>query len=175
MESKLVRDDVRSNEEWFFYHWLLEAEYKNLVENIEYEAKYFILSPPVTVPMVKQLKTKTKTVDKHLFHKHYYTPDFTFKVVADILRPYFIDTLCQRTDYITTDVKGNFNPYGDGRDFPVNQKWTWDKFEVYVEKIVPDKLFKKTWCPEICRYSPVKKQPVKKYIGVKNISEFLAK
>ena len=47
------------------------------------------------------------------------------------------------------------------------------KHGIYVNKVVPEKLFKKTWCPEACRYTGVKKQPVKKFIGCKTIKEYL--
>jgi len=51
----------------------------------------------------------------------------------------------------------------------------WQKFRIYVEKIVPEKLFKKTWVPEACRWTPKQGKPVKKYVGVPVISEFLDK
>ena len=55
----------------------------------------------------------------------------------------------------------------------VNVKWCYDKFDIYIEKIVPEKFFKKTWVPEQVRLTPKQKKPVKKYIGVPVISEFI--
>ena len=42
-----------------------------------------------------------------------------------------------------------------------------------MQKVIPEKLFKKTWVPEAARLSPKKRQPVKKYIGCKSIKEFI--
>lgn len=38
------------------------------------------------------------------------------------------------------DVKGQFAQHDGGRAFSLNQKWTWQKFGIYVSKVVP-KLF----------------------------------
>jgi hypothetical protein len=74
---------------------------------------------------------------------------------------------------VVVDIKGTFNKYGDPKQFSLNQKWVYDKFDIYIEKIVPEKFFKKTWVPEEARLSPIARTPVKKYIGVKTIKEFM--
>jgi len=35
------------------------------------------------------------------------------------------------------DVKGQFALHDGGRAFSLNQKWTWQKFGIYVCKVVP--------------------------------------
>jgi hypothetical protein len=45
------------------------------------------------------------------------------------------------------DVKGNFGQHGDAVKFPVLQKIIYFTKGIYVEKIVPEKLFKKTFYP----------------------------
>jgi len=169
MKSPIPRSDFPSDEEFWVYHWLMEAERYDLVKDITYQPGPFLLSEKATVRSTKQLKTKVKIVDKFLFRRHRYTPDFSFSLVSQILVPAFKMPGVK----IIIDVKGGFNPYGDPKQFSLNQKWMWQKYDIYVEKIVPEKLFKKTWCPEICRLTPKQRKPVKKYIGVPVISEFM--
>jgi len=165
------KHDFVSDEEFFVYHWLKEAERYGLVSDINYQPEPFILCPRASVPVTKRLKTKSKTVDKFLFHPHQYTADFQF-VVSQGLSHLFVSPQFGR-EVITIDVKGSFNLHGDPKQFAINCKWVWDKFNVHVEKIIPEKLFKKSFVPEICRFSPVLKKPVKKYLGVKTIKEYL--
>ena len=72
--------------------------------------------------------------------------------------------------------------YDDNMDYfipmPMKSEGAWYSFDkdapgVWV-KIVPEKLFKKSFVPEVCRFTPKRRQPVKKYFGVKTISEFLS-
>jgi len=165
------REDFKSDEEFWVYSWLKEAEQNNLVADIEYQPDPYELCPRASVHIEKRLKTKTKIVDKFLFHPHQYTPDFDFIIVPEIAHLFTSPEF--HTLRIIIDVKGSFNKWGDPKQFSINQKWVWDKFGIYVEKIVPEKLFKKSWVPEECRLTPIQKKPVKKYVGVKTISEFL--
>ena len=162
-----------SDEEQQFYQWLIEAQEYGLLTNIKYQPRTFELSPRVAVEYTKQLKTKTKTAEHFLFHPHNYTPDFEFELTGDILTPVFVVSKFMKSCYITVDVKGTFNKYGDPKQFSINQKWVYQKNDIYIEKVIPVKLFTKTWCPDACRFTPKKKQPVKKYIEVSTIEEFI--
>ncbi len=162
-----------SEEELQFACWLYEAREHGLISDIIYHPETFELSSRVAVKYKKQLKTKSKIVERFLFHPHSFTPDFSFVVISELLYPYFVDTAFIGNTRIIVDVKGTFNKYGDPKQFSINQKWVMEKFGIYIEKIVPVKLFFKTWCPEAARYTPKTRQPVKKYIGVKTISEFI--
>ena len=167
----MIRSDFASDEEFWVYCWLKEAEAHGLVSAIVYQPPPFLLCPRSSVTVRKELKTKTKMIDRFLFHPHEYTADFSF-LVSSRISPLFVAPEFT-SEKVVIDVKGSFNMYGDPKQFSINQKWTWDKFGVYVEKIVPEKLFKKSWVPEVCRYTPVKRDPVKKYIRVKTISEYV--
>lgn len=170
--AKINRETYASDEEFFIAHWLSEAEEAGLLSGIEYQPESFPLSGRIAVPYTKQLKTKTKKCEKFLFQPHIYTADFHFKV-GPALQEFFINSEYLGTRWIIIDVKGSFNKFGDSKQFSINQKWVWDKFGTYVEKIIPEKLFKNTWVPSVCRFSPKIKKPVKKYIGVNTIKEFL--
>lgn len=170
----MKKEDFASEEEWQVWNWLDEAKRFRLIRDIHYQPGPFELSPRASVKISKQLKTKSKEVDKFLFHPHRYTPDFSFTVVSDDIKRVFKHSQVglYGSDVII-DVKGGFNPYGDPKQFAINQKWMWQKFQIYVEKIVPEKLFKKTWVPECCRWTKKQHKPVKKYIGVMTVGEFV--
>lgn len=170
------RQDFDSGEEWQVFNWLQEAVAYGLVRDVVYQPKPFELAPRASVEVLKQMKTKTKKVDEFLFHPHKYTPDFSFSCAYGYFSCAFraIRVGLYQPNVII-DVKGGFNRFGDPKQFSINQKWVWDKFGIYVEKVVPEKLFKKTWVPSVCRLTPKKRQPVKKYIGVPTIDEFLEK
>jgi len=162
-----------SDEELQFYCWLIEAQKAGLLSGIIYQPEKFELSKRVAVKYQKQLKTKSKTVERFLFHPHSFTPDFRFTILSEILYPYFVDTAYIGNTRVIVDVKGTFNKYGDPKQFSINQKWVMEKFGIYIEKIVPVKLFFKTWVPDACRWTPKQKKPVKKYIGVNTIEDFI--
>lgn len=165
----MLRKDFASDEEFWVYNWLMEAKGKGLVVDITYQPGPFELSPRASVTVKKQLKTKVKDVDMFLFNPHVYTPDFSFTVSAE-LSGYFKLPLINN---VIIDVKGHFNKHGDPKQFAINRKWMLIKFGIYVEKIVPEKLFKKTWVPDCCRFTPVRGDLVKRYIGYPGINEFI--
>lgn len=162
---------LKSEEERAFYHWLLDAEKYGLIENIEYEPKTYVLSEKKTIGEIIELKTKTKYVEKHLLHPHKYTPDFVFKRVAeDDINLNLIYMHSSGLCYI--DVKGgyaNHGSHGSMAEFSINQKWMHDKYGIYINKVIPKELFKKTWCPDYARYTPKTKQ-LRTYTITKNIN-----
>ena len=157
-----------SNEEEQFHDWLKEAERFGLVKNIEHHPEPFILSDKKTIKVKKILKTKTKIVNKFLLHPHIYTTDFSF-IISPLLEEYFII----KSGLCFVDVKGGFSKFNDAKQFSINQKWVYSDYGIYINKVVPEKLFTKTFLPEDCRLTPVQKKLVKKYIGCKNIKEFM--
>jgi hypothetical protein len=170
-----TRNDFKSDEELFFWCWLKESESKKLVDNIKYESRVFELAPRASIEYERQLKTKTKVCDKFLFHKHAYTPDFEFRVIHDSLDQYFVNTAYLVLNWILVDVKGSFNQHGDPKQFSINQKWMYDKFDIYIQKIVPEKFFKLAFAPDIFLKTPKtgKLSTSKKVIGCKNIEEYM--
>ena len=155
-----------SDEERQFYAWLLEADKVGLVTDIEYHPKTFELIPRATRKKIVQLKTKTKIVDQFLFHPHVYTPDFLFSWCGKGC-PFI-----KANGLVWVDVKGGGSRFHDGKQFSINQKLTFEKYGIYINKVIPENLFKKTWVPEACRYSPKIKKPVKKYIGVGDVGDY---
>lgn len=170
-----------SNEEKEFYIWMREAISHNLIEPVwGYQPRTFELFDKTTVPVVKTMKTKLKTVDKHLLHSHTYDPDFRLRFtqkMRDLIGsdeyPYsFVGFKFIKTDVdIYIDIKGTFNK--NKRSFSIDQKWIYECYGIYVHEIVPTKLFKATWCPEELRWTPKTKKPRAKYYDLPVITDFI--
>ena len=136
-------------EEWFSV-WLRIAKKRGMVDGIIYHPSSFELAPKQTIKEEIQLKTKSKIVDKFLLHPHKYTPDFVFYTTNSIER--FEHGLIPTNENIVfVDVKG---VYAGGRHnnssitFPISQKWVYAKFGIYINKVVPEKFFRKTFVPK---------------------------
>jgi len=162
-------EKMDSQEEMDFHEWLLDAERAGLVRYIKYHPWPFGLSEKVSTMVEKKLKTKTSLVEKFLLHPHEYTPDFSFEW-DPVVKLFF-------TNRILTwvDVKGGFGRHGDAKQFSINQKWVYQKHGIYINKVVPEKLFLKTWVPEACRYTPKKRDLIKKYANALTLNEYLNK
>jgi len=154
------------------YEWLVDAKNNNLIKVIIYQPSPFILSDRVSVQIEKKLKTKTKIVDHFLFHPHKYTADFSFIIMSEKLSNIFVGKHILDNKIIYIDVKGSGNRHDGGRAFSINQKWVMEKYNIYVEKIIPYELFKKTWVPKNCRLTPKTKKEIKKYSHLKTIDAF---
>ena len=164
-----------SNEEIEFYMWLEEAKENGLIYPFPiYQPKPYKLSPKHTRTELKQLKTKIKKVEKHLLHPHIYTADFQFSLTKQGLEMKlpFINGYTSKA-YIVVDIKGAFNQYGGDREFSINQKWVYNTFGDYINKVVPEKLFKSTWCPQAARLTEKTKKVKAKYASCKTIEEFM--
>jgi hypothetical protein len=116
----------------------------------------------------KQLKTKDKEMESTFLREHSYTPDFVIKwdkcsehklwSSVGLSRPFHADS----QDYSFIDTKGGYDAQNMTRLFRINQKWIWDKLGIYVQEIVPQKLFKETFTPE--RYLMTDKMVQKRVI-----------
>jgi hypothetical protein len=162
-----------SKEEIEFYQWCEEAELNNLIESFEYQPKEFILSEKKTQKVKKPLKTKVKWVDKHLLHPHIYTADFKI-VPKDKSYDWLNKHLVVSVDgHFWIDVKGAFQLYDGARSFSINQKWIYDKFHVYINKVVPKKFFSLTFAPQNARFTPKTNKKRKIYEKCKTIDQIL--
>ncbi len=159
-----------SQEEVEVRMWLDEAVNHKIVDAYVYQPGSYLLTPKQTYIEEKQLKTKIKKIERTVFQEHRYSSDFKvwfnyipFKVIPN-RSPY---------DFTEFDVKGSFQMYGGDRSFSISRKLVYEIHGVYINKIIPKKLFKETWCPEGARYSPVQKKERKCYEGFLNIDQFI--
>ncbi len=146
-----------SIEENFFFHWCNEAYENEIILQFEYSQKTF------------ELAGKTfDTNGNFLMHPHVYTEDFLVyginSLYAKPLKKFFRQV---NDNEYHVDIKGTFNKYGGDKEFSINRKWVMQKHGIYINKIVPDKLFEKTWVPECVFKYTEKKKSFKKPKSIK--------
>lgn len=175
-----------SDEEWAFCAWCEEAFDNGLVKYAHYEIREFTLHDNQRVMLDKTGKRGKKSDDKTLFTNTgsiSYTPDFALMLtdkgvvlLRDIL-PRGVQLGANRQLWI--DTKGSGGKSGSNQVFFLKQRMLWDRCGIFVEKVVPDKLFKKTWAPESLRWMEegARKVPTLNKIGrtCGTIGEFLEK
>jgi len=147
---------LKSAEELHFFWYLSELKECGYIDEFYYEPEPIKLSGTIEVEVEKQLKTKVKIEKKTLLQGHEYTMDFIiywnpnafgcFHNNDDTRFPFYA-TLENEVSISYVDVKGSWNMHNMNRLFAVNQKWVYDKFGIYIQKIVPEKLFKQTFTP----------------------------
>jgi len=133
-----------SDEELYFSWWLDELVKADLI--IEYKrGSEFLLSDPVKVMAEKQLKTKTKLVEKHLLSGHIYTPDFNV-----LFRPSFASKcgFSHDSGLSIIEVKNDYDAKNMTRLFRINQKWVAKETGIIVNLVKIPSFFKKTFTPE---------------------------
>ena len=173
-----VTQSIGSKEEWMFIYWLQEAESAGLVLSWEFHPKIFDLAEPqfVTQRVVKQLKTKVKTIvkEKRVLHGVSYEPDFRI-LVSDKFHELFpfVFLLQDEEGYTWVDTKGAFNgPHNNSAiTFPIKQKWLYQKENTFVQKLVPKKFFKNTWVPERCTLTYKTKRESKAFKGYNTLKD----
>ena len=172
MEKRHKQRGYKSDEEMWFADWCQEAGIK-----AEYEKTTFELAKEVRVLVTGSKKPA------HLLQDVTYTADFTLYaitattnhdvVVVDILRQP-IQTMPKKAlfvafgDKIYVEVKGsNYMSSQRSSDvtFKVKQKWVMSVFGVYVNPVVPDKLFEQTFYPESWFWTDNGKERCKKVNG----------
>lgn len=148
---------VDSVEEVETYKWLLFALKMNIITDFKYQPCSFILSEPI-----KYINSKGK--QKSLFQEHIYSPDFVINVnpQCNILLDEF---KVLKDNQIFVDVKGEFSRNDGGRSFSLNQKWMYQKYGLYIYKLIPKKFFLKMGIPDELRYTIKTRKPSKKFAG----------
>ena len=164
-----------SAEEMYFDAWL-----KELGVEYQYKPEPFVLCDPVKLRIQKQRSIG----EVHLLHSLTYQADFRISApfppcIATILfsMDICIDPLTEppknalflsNGKEVFCDTKGvNFMGSSRSSDvrFPVVSKMVYDKFNVYVNSVIPDKLFEKTFAPEIYFWTTGNKERTKKING----------
>lgn len=151
------------NEQWICY-WLDELKKYGYVNSYD-RAEPFSLSEGVTNHYVLKLKTKSKPMRQSICGGHVYTPEFIVywnkKALDRIVWMYgsktkFNNVLIGHEDekgriYTIIEVKPEFDYNNMTRLFIVNQKWTFDKYGIWVNLVKPYELFEKTFTPVLFR------------------------
>jgi len=146
-----------SKEEVYFLWYLSELERAGLVSKVEYQPKTYVLREPEHYQWEKQLKKKVKTMEGSLLRGCSYTYDFHW-LWEEKTRGTFFDNITSgkkltavpfwtNRDVSCVDVKGGFRGRNH-REFEVKRKWLRDKYDIFVQEVIPGKLFAKTFTPE---------------------------
>ena len=150
-EYKGVQYD--SSEEVEFVMWLEEAQDNGFVGSWMYHPNKYEITPKQMATRLVELKTKTKTVEKTLLRPHTYEPDFLIFVNGKRWLHIAKHTKLLKTSVgCFVDVKGTFDRNKSNTIFSINQKLMYDKYHIYVNKVVPAKLFRQTFVPKGCAY-----------------------
>lgn len=161
-----------------FSFWCMEALDAGLLSEAVYQPVSWELVPEASVKQTKQLKTKTKVVDRHLHRSASYTPDFRIKLTSKGIRllekafdPVQLTEEFRMTGDVYVDTKGGYTVQNAQKQvFELSRKLVHHKYGVWVLKVVPWKtkgpcFFKSTWCPEECRWYKNRKKPTLKKVG----------
>jgi len=149
-----------------FKHWLDEAYSAGLITSYSKQEKGID-----TIELIGKQHYHVNGKNKHCFASVDYTPDFL--IVSNLFTPFCDKNLEQSHHYI--DVKGGFSQHSDNKQFQIIRKMMFKFKGIYVHKVVPEELFLKTWVPELCLYTKVKRDIQKKYLDALSVGEYLKK
>lgn len=195
-----------SSEEMYFVWYLEELKKHGFIKNFKYQPKPFLLSEEVKAKRIVQLKTKTSYKEYTFLRPHSYQADYLiqwdnkgygifFHYLDDILsgntdkRHDDIFFLAQARNYgafSVVDVKGEYSQNDAFRRFSIEQKLVFQKFGIYVQKVIPatkvnkdgkvvtpSALFNRTFTPERYLFTDQGKKVRKITYEVKTLNQFL--
>ena len=151
----------------YFTWYLEELEAAGYVTEWTPQPRSYLLADKATYVWEKQLKTKIKDVEAMIpeLSEHIYTPDFEIvwaKKARDVFHtnlysgkkalvdcPFISDfEIKPLEDVSLIEIKPPKDRYNMIRVFGLNQRWMWQRHGIYVQKVVPDWLFKDSFVPE---------------------------
>ena len=165
-----VQLGLDSNEEQDTFEWLTEAVQLGIINDFEYQPEPYQLSEST-----KYIAADGK--QRVLFREHIYTADFKIKLdpnkwpaLSKELKVSY-EKMAHKQVEVVIDTKGTFNI--TERAFGLNQKWMYQRYGIYVYKLVPKMFFQKFGCPKASFYTSKKKQRRKMFSGCHSIEEML--
>lgn len=177
-----------SNEEKYFSWYLDELYEAGYIREYQVQPGSFILSEPILYEYEKKLKTKTKHCVKKLMQGHIYTADFRISW-SEKARGIFFDSICGQTNlkipfivkYIPIsiiEIKPAFDRNNMTRLFTVNQKWVYQKYGTYVQRVTVDKkngkgLFPETFTPAKYLLTDKTRKPRKLKYEPRTLAEYV--
>lgn len=176
--------------EMHFYWWLEELKEERYVSHIELQPTPFPLSERVSMSFTKRLKTKSQVKQFTVMREHVYTADvlFWFTEKADGIFHVGFDTespnhtkqelaslkTVKDFGYCYVELKPSFDQNNMTRLAVLNQKWVMEKYGKFINIVIPEKLFEKTFTPK--RYLSCDKSNKSrkiKYDNVITLNEYL--
>lgn len=166
----LTFEETASAEEMYFYWWLEELIRNEYIRAVVYQPDEVEITPRQTITYNRQKPKVLKEEEHHLLHNLSYTADYLIHWNEKALGIFYysmnMDSSSGFTSSLRTipfatkhsgdmamswvDVKGTSSRYGQKSDtiFSVIQKVLYAYKGIYVNKVVPIKLFEKTFTPE---------------------------
>ena len=159
---------IDSNEEQYFVWWLEDLERYGYINSFG-RAEGYKLANESTVHWTqeKQLKKSTKIEDKSksLFQDLIYTPDFDVnfdiigvnKLFVRLYQDLNVHALSGKpvpSGLMTVDtraiveIKPNFDFKGMSKKTIILRKLVFEKYGIYINQVIPEKLFKNTFVPQ---------------------------
>lgn len=168
MISEIFKEEYpnfRSDEEVFFQWYIDDLIEAGFIEKFNYEQETYTIFDQLKLPWMKQMKTKVAQKEFEAIKPSTYTPDFNIywtdeakgifiNGIPSEKMPYFagaefLDLTDQGRSVL--DVKGADNTFGKKNSsiytFPLKQRMMWLVHNIYVQKVVPQQLFQKTFTP----------------------------
>ena len=157
-----------SDEEMYFFWWARELMIAGYIEKIVHQPESFQLSESIWCEYHKQQVRSSKYVNEELLAAHKYTTDFYIEWNPDKLNefatPLFSDLKKKEKRsfkyllaeenighyFSYVEVKPAFDQNNMTRLAKINQKWVYEKFGNFINIVIPEKHFNKTFTP--CRY-----------------------
>jgi hypothetical protein len=176
-----------SSEELYFSWYLEELRENRVITDWHYHPKPFILSDRIVHVYDKILKTKTVSKDSVIINDHQYQADFLIHWNPEWIGKIFLNLnqKCNvkdaifvaqgKTNFSVIDVKGTFiGPHNTSAiTFPLNMKWVYQKYHIYVQKIIPVQLFAETFIPKAYQFTDNTGKPRKIKFKKVLIKEYL--
>lgn len=175
-----------SLEEMAFLQWAEELKRAGYIKSIE-RAESFLLCDPMEIHYAQQLVTKSKPMSQVILHGHSYTPEFKIiwdkkagdKIIGLVKQSKKFDKLFlgeHSFEHFMTyvEIKPMFDQNNMERLFKVNQKWMWDKHDIFVNLVKCPELFAKTFTPQSYLTTKTGKTRLIKW-KIKGIYEYLKK
>jgi len=145
-----------SLEEVYFIWYLQELYDRQFIDKVIYHETNYELSSGLWVRTNKLLKTKIKKDHRQLLKPHEYSHDFNivwntkaYSLLTNIFGVALHAPLIPFWNKISRiEVKADYDRNNMTRLFRINQKWVWEKYNVYIQLVKIPLLFKSTFTPE---------------------------
>ncbi len=154
--------ELDSNEELMFCYWLKELLDTGYIDSWYKNYQSFEILPKKDISIKEKTKTKIKDKNIHLLNSLNYTYDFYIKWNKKAegifyMEPYKIYTTekikncffkCLSSNESFIDVKGSFGGGNSAITFPIIQKIMLANHNKWIQKVIPNDLFKDTFLPK---------------------------
>jgi len=204
IEYLLMENIYDSKEEQAFAWYLEELKSKGFIISYKYQPNPFRLFEKVHYQWTKHLKTKSKIELSPFLNAYSYQADFMiywdisaehiFYEIFTLTEPLeckkddipFLARKTSKSIHSIVDVKGSFNQNDAYRRFSIDQKMVWDKYKIYVQKVIPypsvsklgkikplGALFNQTFTPFEFLFTDIKRDRKKLRYNVRTIDEYI--